>query len=100
MRRGGVAATVPELAVTELVTNVIRHTDSAEVRVWAYLGEDGPVIEVWDDSPTFPVVREFDLTSTSGRGLAMLTALGVSLGWGPAANGGKAVRAVLNGAAR
>ncbi|MGI5163773.1 ATP-binding protein [Spirillospora sp. CA-253888] len=95
----GLDAYIAQLAVTELVTNVIRHTDSEQATVRLYVAANGPVVEVWDDSDVPPVVHSLDgPASESGRGLAMLQILAVSIGWAPVGGGGKAVHAVLQAA--
>ncbi|MFI6520114.1 ATP-binding protein [Spirillospora sp. NPDC050679] len=81
---------------SELVSNVVTHTRNGGV-VRLYLSTAGPVIEVWDHSPEPPVVRPLDLTSNSGRGMAIVSALAESWGTNPLASGGKCVWALLRG---
>ena len=75
-----------ESAVTELVTNVLVHTEStARVRV---LAEGGSArIEVQDGCPTLPVAGTLDTTAVSGRGLVLVTRLTQRWGVTPAAKG-------------
>lgn len=80
--------------VTELVTNVHRHTDTERVFVRLLLG-DGVLVEVEDGSAEVPVVPEWDETAESGRGLLMLSALVREWGVRPLADGGKVTWARL-----
>ncbi|MQY06431.1 ATP-binding protein [Actinomadura macrotermitis] len=91
----GLDAETARLCVSELAGNAMTHTASATITVRAFLTERGPVIEVFDDSPALPVVHAFDCDSESGRGLAMLELMTVSLGWRPVAPRGKCVHALL-----
>jgi anti-sigma regulatory factor (Ser/Thr protein kinase) len=65
------------LIVSELVTNVIRHTDSdAQVRVRT-IGDGGLWIEVSDrgqGTPTLPVAGPPESSATGGRGLFLVAA--------------------------
>jgi signal transduction histidine kinase len=79
------------LLSSELVTNAIRHgRGDVTVRLWP--GPDRVRLEVSDDSPVPPMVRESDVASEAGRGMAIVDAL--STQWGatpPAVRGGKTV---------
>ncbi len=79
---------------SELVANVVTHTRNGGV-IRLYLSEAGPVIEVWDNSPEPPIVQPLDLSSNSGRGMAIVAALAATWGTNPLASGGKCVWAVL-----
>ncbi|MFI6520883.1 ATP-binding protein [Spirillospora sp. NPDC050679] len=84
-----------KLVVTELATNVIRHTDTDKMTVRLYASDRGIVVEVEDASPVLPVVRPLTVDAFSGRGLAMIRMLAADLGWNLCASGGKCVYAVL-----
>jgi PAS domain S-box-containing protein len=59
------------LAVSELVTNAVVHAGSAvQVRVVAV--PDGVRVEVSDASPHLPTLRDYALTSGTGRGLRLV----------------------------
>lgn len=93
------------LLVSELVTNAVcagetpqRHpthgdrpgSDSAiTVRLLLYLG--GIVIEVWDESPQSPVLKDQDLDAESGRGLFLVESLSARWSYYYPQRGGKVV---------
>lgn len=91
------------LLVSELVTNAIRASANGEARSREPGGEPstitvslartgtGVAIEVWDASPTAPVVSEPDPLDEGGRGLFLVGIF--CRGWGhyPADGGGKVV---------
>jgi two-component sensor histidine kinase len=70
--------------VSELVTNAVKHADSASVVV-AVLDDMRMRLEVHDSNPTPPVLIE--PTSAGGFGLAIVTALCDSWGWEPTGYG-------------
>jgi hypothetical protein len=75
-----------ELAITEVVTNVLVHTDStARVRVLS--DSDSARVEVEDGCPALPVPGMLDPTAVSGRGLMLVTRLTRRWGVTPAAKG-------------
>lgn len=94
-------ADLAKQAVSELFTNVIKHTGTAKATVSVHTDltvaiEDGRQIkgvrlEVFDTSPRRPVVASMDdWAAESGRGLAMLVLM--AAGWGVTQLGcGKAV---------
>ncbi|MBO2448711.1 ATP-binding protein [Actinomadura barringtoniae] len=86
---------VARLAVSELVTNAVRHTSSSDVTIRIGQADSGTVVEVLDGSPVLPVARPLDETAVEGRGLAMLGALVKDWGAQPLSSGGKAVWALL-----
>ena len=82
-------ADVVELLVSELVTNVVVHTEVAP-RVSVRLGRDIVHVEVFDADPTMPAPRTPDRHATSGRGIPLVEML--SLDWGTTpVSGGKVV---------
>ena len=59
------------LALSELVTNAVVHAGSdVRLRMWAAPG--ALRVEVGDDSPHRPVVRDFAVTAGTGRGLRLV----------------------------
>ncbi|MFC7272976.1 ATP-binding protein [Paractinoplanes rhizophilus] len=62
------------LVITELVDNVVQHTDGGgELRVWR---DDGMVwVEVYDRSRVFPRLQRRDPRRPGGRGLLLVAAL-------------------------
>ncbi len=77
---------VTELLVSELVSNVIRHTGTSP-EVVVRLAADRVHIEVSDDDPRPPVPRQAADTDTGGRGLALVEALALEWGWSPVGTG-------------
>ncbi len=76
----GLLATA-ELLVSELVSNVIKHTDS---RPTLRVSRDGQLvrIEVADDEPSgVPLERDVDLEAEHGRGLLLVAALASAWGY-------------------
>ncbi|OXM60562.1 ATP-binding protein [Amycolatopsis vastitatis] len=87
-----------ELVATELVENVLRHTDSAP-RLRLELRRGMLTVEVADDSASPAVLREgLDLAET-GLGLRMVTKVAKNWGSSRSGSGGKTVWAVLARAA-
>ncbi|MBW8481443.1 ATP-binding protein [Actinomadura parmotrematis] len=92
----GADADQVKVIVSELAGNALIHTNSTAVTVRAYVADRGPVLEVWDESETLPVIHRFDdPDATSGRGLAMVQIIARTLSWRPVSTGGKCVTAVL-----
>ncbi|NEA29799.1 ATP-binding protein [Actinomadura bangladeshensis] len=91
----GQDAYVAKVVVSELVTNVLRHTGSTMTRVRLVQADKGTVVEVFDSSEVLPVAGAAELLSEDGRGLAMLGALVKEWGAQPLGGGGKAVWALL-----
>lgn len=94
--------------VTELVTNVHRHTDTELIPVRLLLENGHPVVEVEDASDDLPVVQvegvqvegevegnAEDVTAESGRGLLMMSMLVQDWGVRTLADGGKVTWARL-----
>nr|WP_157432855.1 ATP-binding protein [Actinomadura rifamycini] len=88
-------AYIAKVVVSELVTNVVRHTGSATATVRLMLADRGTVVEVLDACDAMPEVRDVGVLSEDGRGLAMLGALVKDWGAQPVAGGGKVVWALL-----
>ncbi|WP_433467410.1 ATP-binding protein [Spirillospora sp. CA-128828] len=99
MARLGQDTYVAKVVVSELVTNVLRHTGSATATVRVVQVDKGTVVEVFDACDVLPVTAPADLMSEGGRGLAMLGALVKEWDVQPLGGGGKAVWALLPEAA-
>ena len=70
------------LCTAELVTNVVKHVGSPMcVLTLEDMGQSGVRLTVTDRSPSLPVVREYDLTAESGRGMRLLAASASSFGF-------------------
>ncbi len=78
------------LAVSELTTNALIHTDSG-VSVSVSTGPELVHVAVRDGSPIPPVPGSLDDTSMCGRGLVLVTRLSSRWGVDRAAGGGKSV---------
>ncbi|GAA4225190.1 hypothetical protein GCM10022254_06620 [Actinomadura meridiana] len=87
---------VGRVVVTELVTNVLKHTKTETFVVRLLLDGGCPVVEVEDGSDQVPVVRDEGDTAESGRGLLMMSMLVQDWGVRPLANGGKVTWARLD----
>ncbi|WP_369009179.1 ATP-binding protein [Actinomadura sp. BRA 177] len=86
---------IARTVVTELVTNVHRHTDTEAIPVRLLLVDGHPVVEVEDRSDELPVVHAEDDTAESGRGLLMLSLLVQEWGVRALDEGGKVTWARL-----
>ena len=95
LEKWGQDAYVAKVVVSELVTNVLRHTCSTTARVRLVQADKGTVVEVFDSSDVLPAEGSAELLSEDGRGLAMLSALVKEWGAQPLGGGGKAVWALL-----
>jgi anti-sigma regulatory factor (Ser/Thr protein kinase) len=81
-----------ELAVTELVANVVRHVPDRRCGLRLQRQAAGIRVEVTDDRPELPVLNpELDTESENGRGLVILEAVTDKWGLLPASGGGKVV---------
>jgi DNA-binding HxlR family transcriptional regulator/anti-sigma regulatory factor (Ser/Thr protein kinase) len=96
LREWGQDAYVAKVVVSELVTNVLRHTGSTTATVRVVQADKGTVVEVFDSCDVLPSAAPLDLLSEGGRGLAMLSALVKEWGAQPVGGGGKAVWALLH----
>ncbi len=86
------------LVASELVANAIRHGRGC-CRLRLSLDDvDELTIEVHDDSPHRPRLREQSMSAESGRGIALVRAVSRRLSVVSDAGGGKTVRAVLSAA--
>lgn len=70
---------VVKLLVSELVTNAVLHARS-EAEVVVQLRPRSIRVEVLDRSPDLPIVRQVEPEATSGRGMALVSALASA--WG------------------
>ncbi|WP_328405910.1 ATP-binding protein [Streptomyces sp. NBC_00390] len=64
-----------ELAVTELLANVVRHVPGRHCGLLVLRHPEGVRVEVSDGSSQVPVLRCADAGDESGRGLALLDAV-------------------------
>jgi PAS domain S-box-containing protein len=87
-----------QLAVSELVTNVVLHART-ECEVTVELGPGAVRVAVTDQSPAVPLERHFSDQSTTGRGLRLVARLGADFGVEPLDSGGKAVWFTVDGTA-
>ncbi|WP_165966926.1 ATP-binding protein [Actinomadura sp. 7K507] len=94
LEKWGQDAYVAKVVVSELVTNVLRHTGSATATVRVVQADRGTVVEVFDSCDVLPVAEPADPLSEGGRGLAMMGALVKEWGAQPLGGGGKAVWAL------
>lgn len=82
-----------ELIVSELVTNAVLHAGTGPI-VSVRIDSENVRIEVEDTSPTAPVLREYGLDASTGRGLRVVS--NAAAEWGvETTSGGKAVWATL-----
>ncbi|WP_245667047.1 ATP-binding protein [Actinomadura latina] len=88
---------IARTVVTELVTNVHRHTDTELIPIRLLLEDGHTVVEVEDRSDELPVVHAEDDTAESGRGLLMMSMLVQDWGVRALDEGGKVTWARLCG---
>lgn len=68
-----------ELAISEVVTNASLHAHTPiEVRLLAF--PDRACVEVRDFNSTLPVARDYDTEATTGRGMALVSAITLECG--------------------
>jgi DNA-binding NarL/FixJ family response regulator len=75
-----------ELLVSELVINAVVHASSSP-RIDIVLGRDSYRVEVYDDDPTMPELREPGLHDRGGRGILLLDRLASRWGADPHGRG-------------
>lgn len=75
------------LLTSEVVTNAVRHTRSAEVTVRAERDGDHFVVQVLDGSAREPTVLTPDPWSERGRGMALVAAIAAEWGVAPHPSG-------------
>lgn len=75
-----------ELLVSELVINAVVHASSAP-RVDVVLGRDSYRVEVYDDDPAMPELRDPGLADRGGRGILLLDRLASRWGAEPHGSG-------------
>ncbi|MET8243200.1 ATP-binding protein [Streptomyces sp. NPDC005202] len=81
-----------ELAVTELVANVVRHVPDRRCTLLVLRQTAGVRVEVADGSPRLPAVSAgLSADAESGRGLVLLDAMVDTWGVDPRPGGGKTV---------
>lgn len=81
-----------ELAITELLANVVRHVPDRRCGLLVLRQESGVRIEVTDAAPGLPALREpEDGLAEDGRGLLLVDAVTDRWGVVPHAQGGKTV---------
>ncbi|GAB2889604.1 ATP-binding protein [Streptomyces mayteni] len=75
------AVEVGRLGVTELLSNIIRHVERPQcyLRVIRIGGE--AVVQVFDQSPEFPVIGRPEWDAEAGRGLWLLREMADRFGW-------------------
>lgn len=94
---GADAACLALLLTSELVTNALRHavrrgTEGSGIRLTACVASGLLRVEVIDQDPRPPVVRDAELDSENGRGLAIVAACAKEWGTTPLTGGaGKTV---------
>ncbi|MDT0446811.1 ATP-binding protein [Streptomyces johnsoniae] len=74
------AVELAKLGVSELLTNVVTHVDSAFCCLVVARAEREAIVQVQDFSPTMPRIVEPDWTRESGRGLWLLRQLACRFG--------------------
>ena len=88
-----------ELLVSELVTNAVQSSRSADwiqpVRLWLCSDGSRLLIQVWDYSPHPPVRVDSGGENESGRGLLIVDAISSKWDWHPTGDSGKVVWALM-----
>jgi anti-sigma regulatory factor (Ser/Thr protein kinase) len=82
---------ITELLTTELISNVVRHTDSRHIGLRASKDATGIRVEVTDNSPEPPSVQHPRTDQFSGRGLLLVERLASAWGTIPRPGKGKTV---------
>lgn len=68
-----------QLAVSELVTNAVLHANTV-IEVAVVAAAPGVRVEVCDDHPAMPAIRDYGGYATTGRGLGLVSTLASRLG--------------------
>jgi anti-sigma regulatory factor (Ser/Thr protein kinase) len=68
-------ADAAELALTELVANVVRHVSGRRCRVCLLIRPGGVRVEISDSCPRLPVPAAGDVLAEGGRGLLLVEAV-------------------------
>jgi len=89
-------ADAAQLAVSEIVANAVLHART-HMEVAVGRTDGGVRIEVSDDNPTLPALREYGGYATTGRGLGVVAMLAAELGVEQRVPIGKRVWFVLDG---
>ncbi len=84
-----------QLLASELVTNVVRHTDTIVMTVSLSLSAGALRLAVQDDSRERPVCRPTELVEEGGRGLPLVERLSTAWGVEDVVDGGKTVWMLL-----
>jgi anti-sigma regulatory factor (Ser/Thr protein kinase) len=87
---------VVELLASELVTNVVRHTDTSVMVVSLSLRAASLRLAVQDDSRQRPTCRAVNDDEEGGRGLLLVELLATDWGVEDIVDGGKTVWAILD----
>lgn len=81
-----------QTVVTELVTNSLRAgADAIHALIQWQWSADTVELQVWDDAPGRPQLRQPDFVAETGRGLFIVAALSTAWGHHPGIDGGKVV---------
>lgn len=79
-----------ELAVSEAVTNAVLHAHT-DLNLWLGLYDDQLCAEVRDFNPVLPVQRDYDVRSTTGRGMGLISTISAACGVHSLGDAGKVV---------
>ncbi|RYJ23413.1 putative regulatory protein [Streptomyces sp. L-9-10] len=84
------------LVTSELVTNAVQATEAKHIiGVQLQIIDDSVLVEVWDDSPALPMLKEPSTNAEIGRGLCLVEGFAKRWGTCGAPAGGKIVWAEL-----
>lgn len=93
----GLDDSVPVLLANEMATNAMTAAPNAHgIEVRTYIGDQGmPIIEVRDESPEMPAIKDASESDESGRGMVLIDHLSSRWGASPEVDGGKVVWAEM-----